>query len=86
MNPALHRVHFFFIKPKFDDSREVCHLLQRSWQTSHVKSGKFTRVVCQTDASIWTSGLQGLERHTLQLTSSHGRGERSHHCSVDRVR
>ena len=39
-------------------------------------SGKFTRVVCQMDASIWTSGLQGLELHTLQLTSSHGRGER----------
>lgn len=37
MNPALHRVHFFFIKPKFDDCREVGHLLQRSWASSRVK-------------------------------------------------
>ena len=63
MNPALHRVHFFFIKPKFDDCREVCHLLQRSWAFTAEKSGDFTRVVCQTDASILASGLQGLRRH-----------------------
>ena len=57
MNPALHRVHFFFIKPKFDDCREVGHLLQRSLPFTAEKLGKFTCEVCRKDCRTWGGPL-----------------------------
>ena len=47
MNPALHRVHFFFIQPKFDYSREVGHLLQRTLPFTAEKLGIYCREVGQ---------------------------------------
>ena len=64
MNPALHRVHFFFIKPKFDDSREVCHLLQRRWAFTAEKLGKFTCEVCRKDCRTWDGTHCNLLLHT----------------------
>ena len=64
MNPALHRVHFFFIKPKFDDCREVCHLLQRSWAFTAEKLGKFTCEVCRKDCRTWNGTHCNLLLHT----------------------
>ena len=64
MNPALHRVHFFFIKPKFDYSREVCHLLQRSWAFTAEKLGKFTCEVCRKDCRVWNGTHCNLLLHT----------------------
>ena len=42
-----------------DVSRVNAKVLQRSWQTSHVKFAIYTCEVCQTDASILPSELQG---------------------------
>ena len=64
MNPALHRVHFFFIQPKFDDCREVCHLLQRSWAFTAEKLGKFTCEVCRKDCRAWNGTHCNLLLHT----------------------
>ena len=64
MNPALHRVHFFFIKLKFDDCREVCHLLQRSWAFTAEKLGKFTCEVCRKDCRAWNGTHCNLLLHT----------------------
>ena len=70
MNPALHRVHFFFIKPKFDDCREVCHLLQRSRAFTAEKLGKFTCEVCRKDCRTWDGTHCNLLLHTNGANAS----------------
>ena len=55
---------------KNSPSKEVDEVLQSKLQTSLQKSGNFTRVVAQTDASVSTSGLQGCNRGTREATKT----------------
>jgi hypothetical protein len=54
-------------------SKDKKKLLQRSWASSAEKSGNYTCEVCQKDASISASGLQGLERCTFLWHKIHPR-------------
>ena len=71
MNPALHRVHFFFIKPKFDDCREVGHLLQRSWAFTAEKLGIYCREVGHLLQRSWASSRVKFAGRTAGLGTAH---------------